>query len=239
MLAAARLDRQVSFARTLERYCLAFPPEEAEALLILGYVTLRRAKQVQGSLTKLADLACTAFGIGSRHELSARWTKVMEQFGPMAPALFAPFRPELETILAPEFMPEAGAPYDGNFVEKVFHAIDDDAAGIKLWRGLLEESAIALMTIFKGVTHFLRLNVRRDASALASAIPHRRGGGRPPEKWPDPATCREMRRKVQSLHDSGFGIPKMEAYERVADEYGKSPRMVRRVCASQKYASQK
>src|ERR1039457_2828378 len=41
MLAAARLDRQVSFARTLERYREPFPAEEAEALLILGYVTLR------------------------------------------------------------------------------------------------------------------------------------------------------------------------------------------------------
>jgi hypothetical protein len=36
MLAAARLDRQVSFARTLERYREPFPAEEAEALLILG-----------------------------------------------------------------------------------------------------------------------------------------------------------------------------------------------------------
>jgi hypothetical protein len=41
MLAAARLDRQASFARTLERYREPFPAEEAEALLILGYVTLR------------------------------------------------------------------------------------------------------------------------------------------------------------------------------------------------------
>src|SRR5947207_145071 len=41
MLAAARLDRQVSFAHTLERYREPFPAEEAEALLILGYVTLR------------------------------------------------------------------------------------------------------------------------------------------------------------------------------------------------------
>jgi hypothetical protein len=41
MLAAARLDTQVSFARTLERYREPFSEEEAEALLILGYVTLR------------------------------------------------------------------------------------------------------------------------------------------------------------------------------------------------------
>lgn len=41
MLAAARLDRQVSFAHTLPSYLEPFPAQEAEARLILGYVTLR------------------------------------------------------------------------------------------------------------------------------------------------------------------------------------------------------
>jgi hypothetical protein len=41
MMASARLDRQVSFAHTLRRYATPFPPEEAEAMLILGYVTIR------------------------------------------------------------------------------------------------------------------------------------------------------------------------------------------------------
>ncbi|SRR6266496_1286295 len=41
LLAAARLDRQVSFAHTLSDYLKPFPSAEAEARLILGYVTLR------------------------------------------------------------------------------------------------------------------------------------------------------------------------------------------------------
>jgi hypothetical protein len=41
MMAAARLDRQVSFTHTLHRYVQPFPEAEAEATLILGYVTLR------------------------------------------------------------------------------------------------------------------------------------------------------------------------------------------------------
>ena len=41
MLAAARLDRQVSFAHTLPSYLELFSVQEAEARLILGYVTLR------------------------------------------------------------------------------------------------------------------------------------------------------------------------------------------------------
>lgn len=41
MLSAARLDRQVSFAYTLSEYLTPFPSAEAEARLILGYVTLR------------------------------------------------------------------------------------------------------------------------------------------------------------------------------------------------------
>jgi hypothetical protein len=41
LLAAARLDRQVSFTHTLPDYLEPFPSKEAEARLILGYVTLR------------------------------------------------------------------------------------------------------------------------------------------------------------------------------------------------------
>jgi hypothetical protein len=41
MLAAARLDRQASFARTLKDYLVPFPAEECDARLILGYVALR------------------------------------------------------------------------------------------------------------------------------------------------------------------------------------------------------
>jgi hypothetical protein len=41
LLAAARLDRQVSFAHTLSDYLKPFPAPEDEARLILGYVTLR------------------------------------------------------------------------------------------------------------------------------------------------------------------------------------------------------
>jgi hypothetical protein len=41
LLAAARLDRQVSFAHTLSDYVKPFPAQEDEARLILGYVTLR------------------------------------------------------------------------------------------------------------------------------------------------------------------------------------------------------
>lgn len=41
MLAAARLDRQASFARTLRDYLKPFPAEECDARLILGYVALR------------------------------------------------------------------------------------------------------------------------------------------------------------------------------------------------------
>jgi hypothetical protein len=41
LLAAARLDRQVSFAHTLSDYLKPFPSAEAQARLILGYVTLR------------------------------------------------------------------------------------------------------------------------------------------------------------------------------------------------------
>jgi hypothetical protein len=41
MLAAARLDRQVSFTHTLSDYHKPFAPQESEARLILGYVTLR------------------------------------------------------------------------------------------------------------------------------------------------------------------------------------------------------
>lgn len=41
MLAAARLDRQASFARTLGDYLRPFPAEECDARLILGYVALR------------------------------------------------------------------------------------------------------------------------------------------------------------------------------------------------------
>ncbi len=41
LLAAARLDRQVSFAHTLPSYLEPFPAQEVEARLILGYVTLR------------------------------------------------------------------------------------------------------------------------------------------------------------------------------------------------------
>jgi hypothetical protein len=41
MLAAARLDRQVSFTYTLSDYLEPFLPEQAEARLILGYVMLR------------------------------------------------------------------------------------------------------------------------------------------------------------------------------------------------------
>ena len=197
-------------------------------------VTLRRAKQVQGSLSKLADLACTAFGAASRHELSAGWASVMEQYGQVAPAMASPLMPQLEKALGPELMPDAGAQYDGNLGDRFIRAIDDDAAGIEFWRSLPEESGIALLTIFKGLTEFLRINVKRDASALASAIPHRRGGGRPPEKWPDNATCREMRREIQSLYKGGLGIPKMEAYEQVAAKFGKSTRMVRRIYARQK-----
>jgi hypothetical protein len=198
-----------------------------------GDVTLRRAKQVQGSLTKLADLLCTVFGIGSRHELSAFLVEVMEQYGPMAPAIAAPFLPQLKPILGPELTPDSGAAYDRDAAVKVFRAIDDDEAGIELWRGLPEASGIAIMTIFKGIRELLII-MKRDAAAFASAIPHRRGGGRPPEKRPDDATCREIRRKIQSLHNSGLGIPKMEAYERVAHEYGKSTRMIRRIYAIQK-----
>jgi hypothetical protein len=159
----------------------------------------------------------------------------MEQFGPIASAMAEPMRPQLEPILGPELMPDAGAQYDGTFGVKIFRAIDDDAAGIELWRGFREDSGIALMTIFNGLREFLTVNVRRDASALANAIPHRRGGGRPREKWPDDGTCREIRRKIDSLHNNGHGIAKMEAYEQVAKEYGKSTRMIRRIF----YASQK
>ncbi len=41
LLASARLDRQVSFAHTLPSYVKPFSAQEAEARLILGYVTLR------------------------------------------------------------------------------------------------------------------------------------------------------------------------------------------------------
>jgi hypothetical protein len=41
LLTAARLDRQVSFTHTLSSYLEPFPDNEAEARLILGYVTLR------------------------------------------------------------------------------------------------------------------------------------------------------------------------------------------------------
>jgi hypothetical protein len=41
MMEAARLDRQVSFTRTLTDYLKPFPDEEAEARQILGYATLR------------------------------------------------------------------------------------------------------------------------------------------------------------------------------------------------------
>lgn len=41
LLASARLDRQVSFTHTLSDYLEPFPPEQAEARLILGYATLR------------------------------------------------------------------------------------------------------------------------------------------------------------------------------------------------------
>jgi hypothetical protein len=41
LLAAARLDRQVSFVHTLPSYIEPFAAKEAEARLILGYVTLR------------------------------------------------------------------------------------------------------------------------------------------------------------------------------------------------------
>lgn len=198
-------------------------------------VTLRRAKQVQGSLSKLADFACKAFGAPSRQELAAGWAKVMEQYGPMAAAMASPARPQMEKILGPELMPDAGAPYDGKLAVGIFRAIADDGAGIEFWRTLPDdESGIAFIKIFSGLKEFITINTRRDAAALVSAIPHHRGGGRPPEKWPDDATCREIRRKIRSLYDSGLGIPKMEAYKRVASEYGKSPRMVRRIFASQK-----
>jgi hypothetical protein len=41
LLAAARLDRQVSFAHTLYDYLETFPPCQVEAKQILGYATLR------------------------------------------------------------------------------------------------------------------------------------------------------------------------------------------------------
>ena len=41
MLAAARLDRQASFARTLRDYLSPFSAEESDARQILGYVALR------------------------------------------------------------------------------------------------------------------------------------------------------------------------------------------------------
>jgi|CZKX01.1.fsa_nt_gi hypothetical protein len=41
LLGAARLDRQVSFTHTLHDYIEPFQPQEAEARVILGYVTLR------------------------------------------------------------------------------------------------------------------------------------------------------------------------------------------------------
>jgi hypothetical protein len=41
MLAAARLDRQVSFTHTPSDCHKPFAPQESEARLILGYVTLR------------------------------------------------------------------------------------------------------------------------------------------------------------------------------------------------------
>lgn len=41
LLAAARLDRQVSFTHTLFGYLELFPTEQAEAKQILGYATLR------------------------------------------------------------------------------------------------------------------------------------------------------------------------------------------------------
>lgn len=41
LLAAARLDRQVSFTHTLPDYIDLFPPEQIEARQILGYTTLR------------------------------------------------------------------------------------------------------------------------------------------------------------------------------------------------------
>jgi hypothetical protein len=41
LMAAARLDRQVSFTKTLTDYLKPFPDEEAEARQILGYATLR------------------------------------------------------------------------------------------------------------------------------------------------------------------------------------------------------
>jgi hypothetical protein len=41
LLASARLDRQTSFARTLEDYIEPFSPEQSEARQILGYATLR------------------------------------------------------------------------------------------------------------------------------------------------------------------------------------------------------
>jgi hypothetical protein len=160
----------------------------------------------------------------------------LEQHGSIASTMAALLRPQLEAIVGP-LPPDAGV--TKSLIEKILCAIGDDAAGIELWRGLPEDSGIALIAIFKGMAQLLTIKLRRNASALVSTIPHYRGGGRPPEKWPDDATCREIRRKIQSLHNSGLGIPKMEAYERVADEYGKSTRMVRRIYVSQKYASQK
>lgn len=41
MLAAARLDRQAAFARTLRDHLAPFPPGESDARQILGYVALR------------------------------------------------------------------------------------------------------------------------------------------------------------------------------------------------------
>jgi hypothetical protein len=41
LLASARLDRQTSFAHTLEDYLSPFPPPQLESRQILGYVTLR------------------------------------------------------------------------------------------------------------------------------------------------------------------------------------------------------
>lgn len=41
LLAEARLDRQTSFAHTLPDYLIPFPPESADARLILGYTALR------------------------------------------------------------------------------------------------------------------------------------------------------------------------------------------------------
>jgi hypothetical protein len=85
----------------------------------------------------------------------------------------------------------------------------------------------ALDWVLSTVLPLLRANITR----MAKSLPQRRGRGVHIKPWPDDLTCRYICRKIVDLHVMDK-VPLMQAYERLAHEYGISVRMAQRIYAA-------